>query len=117
MNFAIGVCGDARFMRYENYRLAGFLQLVEQRHDVLTGRGIEIAGRFIGEQNARFCDQRPRDRDPLTLPALHFNGPVPGTVGQPDLFEGTIGARQPFFAAEPGIDQWHLNVVQRVGAV
>ncbi len=69
MNFAIGVCGDTRFVCHQNYRLAGFLQLVEQRHDAVTGRGIEIAGRFVSEQNARLCDQRPRYRDPLTLPA------------------------------------------------
>jgi hypothetical protein len=69
-------------------------QVPEQVDDLAAGGGIEIAGRLVGEHDARLDRERARDRDPLPL----ASGQVPrqvvgvprqvvGARSQPDLVE------------------------------
>jgi len=49
--------------------LPGGVQLEQQLADLLAGRGVERAGRLVGEEQLRPVHQGPCDRDPLPLPA------------------------------------------------
>ena len=40
---------------------------LEQRHDFVAGRGVEVTGGLVGEQNRGPIHQRARDGDTLTL--------------------------------------------------
>src|SRR4029077_18081512 len=43
------------------------IDLQQQLDDFPGGRLVEVPGRFIGEEDPRIVDERPRDRDPLLL--------------------------------------------------
>ena len=48
----------------------------EEVEDSRTGRLVEVARRFVGEQDARPVDEGARDRDALALAAREFRRPV-----------------------------------------
>ena len=58
--------GDAR----------GAHQLSERAENVVGGADVEIAGRLVGEKDARRIGDRARDRDALLLAAGEFRRPV-----------------------------------------
>ena len=68
VDHALRVPGDFVFVRdYEN-RLSVLVEFNQQGHDVGGGFRIEIAGRFIRQQQRWIGDERACDGDPLTLP-------------------------------------------------
>ena len=50
------------------------VQAVEDRHHLLRGGRVEVAGRLVGEDHGRVGDERARDRDPLLLAAGELGG-------------------------------------------
>ena len=59
--------------RDEHGRAAG-VDVTEQVHDLEREIRIEVAGGFIGQDERRLVDQRPRDRDALLLAAAELQG-------------------------------------------
>lgn len=59
----------------------------EQSGQVATTGGVEVGGRFVGEQDGRVIGQRSSDRHPLLLAAGHLGGARGGPVGEADPFE------------------------------
>ena len=53
------------------------LEVKQQVHDHGPGGAVQVAGRFIGEQQGGVGDERPGQRDPLLLPTGQFAGEVP----------------------------------------
>ena len=73
MDDALGVLGDVRLVRDEDDRAAVLLvELLERPEDDLAGSGVEVAGRFVGEDQGRVVDEGARDGDALDLPAGEF---------------------------------------------
>ncbi len=69
----------------EDQRHAAFLLGAEQKlGNVGTGRGVEIAGRLVGEENRRRRRERPGNRDALLLATGHLGRIVGEPVAQPD---------------------------------
>ena len=68
-NHAMGVRRNVGFVGDDDDGVAGLVQPGEQRHDLDAGLRVEVAGRFVGEQNRRVVDQGPGDRNPLALTA------------------------------------------------
>ena len=67
--------GDVHVVRHDHDgRAEPGVQIADQREDLLAGVRVEIAGRFVGEQNRRIDRQRARDRDALALAAGQFLG-------------------------------------------
>jgi hypothetical protein len=56
----------------------------QQPHDLLAGLLIQLAGRLIGQQQARPDRQRAGDGHPLLLPAGQLAGPLPRVIRQAD---------------------------------
>src|SRR6185503_15540055 len=92
------------------------MQLAEQPHDLESRRRVEVARRFVGEEDAGVVHERAGDRHALALSSRQLVGPVVHPVAQPDPFERLCGARAPFLGAEAGVNEGQLHVVQRVGA-
>ena len=74
--------GDLHVVRHDDDgRAEARVQVADQREDLLAGARVEIAGRFVGEQNRRIDRQRAGDRDALALAARELVGqmlqPVP----------------------------------------
>src|SRR5207248_730078 len=60
------------------------IQLAEKRVDSFAGGLVEVAGRLVGEQQARLQNQRPGQCDPLLLAARELAGLVIEAVAEPD---------------------------------
>ena len=50
------------------------MDVADQREDLLTGAGVEIPCRLVGEENRRIDRQRAGDRDALPFPAGQLIG-------------------------------------------
>ena len=84
-----GVAGDILLVRDDDDRVALRARAPRtERHDFRAGLGVEIAGRFVGQQDGGFVHQRPRHGDALALAAGKFVGFVMHAVGQADLRQG-----------------------------
>ena len=68
-----GVAGHVGVMGGHDDRdgLLARLQLVEERHDLLRARRIEVAGGLVGDDHPGPVGQGPGDGDPLLLAARH----------------------------------------------
>ena len=62
----VGLVGD------ENDSVALLIEAFEQRHDLFTGFGIEVAGWLVGQDDRRIVDQCAGNCDPLALSAREF---------------------------------------------
>ena len=80
-------------------------------------RGVEVAGRLVGEQDGRVGDDRARDRDALLLPARELARRVRcSRPASPTLRErAQARARRRSAATRPAVDQRQLDVLERRG--
>jgi len=68
------------------------LQVLEQVDNVGFGVPVEVACRFVGEQQSRRIDQCAGDHNPALLAAGHIAGVGIRTVGEADSGEEDIGS-------------------------
>ena len=72
----------------------GLTELVDraahERQNLVTSRGVEVAGGFVGEDDLRPCRQGPAHGDTLLLATRELVGTMGGAVGQPDRFDHLI---------------------------
>ncbi len=103
---SMGVKCDVVFVGNEYDGVALLVQPLEQPHDFVAGRCIEVSGRFVSEQDGRIVDERTSDRDTLALTTgtlvrlvihalLEIDGPKCGCPG----------FLKPLFTGHSGIDQ------------
>ena len=74
-NKPLSAGGDVVLMSNEhngNALLA--IELLENRHDVTAGLGVEIAGGFVGKYKLRIVDQRTADSDACCCPPESWVG-------------------------------------------
>ncbi len=90
--------------------------VVEQRHDLDAGLGVEVAGRFVGQDDGGPVDQGAGDGDALALTAGELVGLVVHACFQADVGEDFFGALDAFGRGGAVVDQRQLDVVQRGGA-
>jgi len=61
---------ECEIVRNEYRReLVRAVQIFQEFEDHLAGPEIEVSRGFVGQQHARFADQRAREGNPLLLPA------------------------------------------------
>ena len=85
MHGAARVRGDVPLVRDENDGVAALVKVLEQRHDFFAGFGIEIAGRFVRQNDRRIVHQRAGDGDALALAAGKLVGLVMNAIAQADV--------------------------------
>jgi hypothetical protein len=61
--------GDILFVRDDDDRVSLVVQILKEHHDLLPRLGVEVSGRLVGEYDRGLRHERPRDRNPLPLPA------------------------------------------------
>ena len=74
MHFAFGVAGNIFFVCDQHDGDAFAVECLEQRHDFFAGMAVEIAGGFIGKNQARTIDQGSRNCNALLLTAGNLIG-------------------------------------------
>ena len=104
---------DVRLVGDQHDRDAVAGERGEQRHHLVAGARIEVAGRLVGQHQARLVDQRARDRDPLLLPAGQLAGMVVQAVAQADPFQRGRRALAARARVRARVDQRQLHVLER----
>jgi hypothetical protein len=116
VNDAVGVLGDIGLVRDEDDGVAFGLQLIEQRHDLNTGFGVEISGGLVGQDDRRAVDQRARNGDALTLTAGELVRLVVHARFEADVGERLLGAFNALGGWSAVIDERQLDIVERACA-
>ena len=90
---ALGTLGRAWVVRHHHDGLAVVtIERLQQVQDFVAGLAVEIARRFVGEQQRRVGDNRAGNADALFLSALELARIVLGAVGEADHFERDLDA-------------------------
>ena len=111
MDDPLGVFGDVTLVGHHQDGVALVLQALEQPHYLLAGLAVEVAGRFVGEDDGRTRRQRAGDGDALALTAGEFVRPVVGAVGETNLVEALFGAFDPLRPADLLKDEGERDVL------
>ncbi len=112
----MGVQCDIVFVGDEHDGVALLVEAFEERHDFVAGGGVEVAGRFVGQQNRWIVDQGASYGNTLALTAGELVGLVVHALFEIHLAHGELGALQALVGGHAGVDQGQLDVVQRAGA-
>ena len=118
---AIGVGDQVEVVRHhDDSQPVVAVQVAEQLDDLAAGVGVEVAGRLVGEQDARPVDQGPGDGGPLHLAAGQLARLVLEPVAQADALEqlGGRGGAARGAAAASSSTEWpiicrHQHVLER----
>ena len=116
----VGKRGDIRLMRDDNDRDALLaIECNERLHDLMRGAGIEVASRFVCQQQTRRVDQCPGDGDALLLSTGELSRRVAFALGQTEQCQSLPRPRN----TRPGtdgtlcrIEQWQSDILDRTGA-
>ena len=100
-------------VRDHHDREPGRVQLVEQVHERGRVPRVQVPGRLVAQQQARPVDQRPRNRDPLALPARQRGGQRVEPVAQPDRVERVDRGADPGAARGLVVHLRQQHVLQR----
>jgi hypothetical protein len=85
---AVGAGDDVEIVRHhDDSQPAVAVQVAEEAEDFQAGGRVQIAGGFIGEQNARLVDESAGDGGALHLTAGELSRHVPQAVTQADPFQ------------------------------
>ncbi len=106
----VGVVGD------DDYRLPELLAKVEEElMNLLFCRGIEVACRFVGQQDGGVIDKRPRDRNALLLSARELGRAMVQPVPEPHPGQHLFGRRLHLGLGPPSGDHRRNHYVFECG--
>ncbi len=109
---APGVRRDVGLVGHHDDRLPLSRQLLEDFHDLLGRRRVEVARRLVGEENRRPVHQRAGDGDALALATREFVGAMRRAIAELDAFERFHRALLPLGGTRAGVHQRELDIVQ-----
>src|SRR5690606_15270101 len=81
-----------------------------------AGRGVEVAGRLVREQDGRLADDGPGDRDALLLATGQLAGTALGALGEADSRQRAERELPPSGRGKATVDQRELDVLDGAGA-
>src|SRR5689334_21925344 len=114
MQDGLRALGRVRIVRDHDDRLLVLLvQALEQLQDLLARFAIEVAGRFVRQQQRRIAHERARDGDALLLAARELTREVPEPVAEADELQRRRRALLALGAAHLDEQQRQLDVLQR----
>ena len=113
----LGVRGDLVLVGDEHDRAPGGVEPVDDGQHVRGARGVQVAGRLVGQQEAGLVTSARATRHPLLLTARQLGREVVHPVGEPHAAERRASparaAGRPF---TPAYDERQLDVGERGGA-
>src|SRR5690606_2697719 len=113
---AAGVPCDVLVVRDHEERGAEPVERLEEAHELLSRRRVEVARGLIGEEDGGAVDEGAGDGDALALPAGELVRLVVHPVSEADAHERLGGALAALALALPGVDQRELDVLEAVDA-
>ena len=112
---AVSEFGDVGLVGDEDDGVAAGMKIVEERHDLVAGLGVEVSGRLVRQDDGGIVDQGASDGDALALAAGEFVGFVQHARAEADALEGSLGALLALCCRSAVIDERQLDVVERCG--
>src|ERR1700674_2269341 len=104
----------ARVVRDHHDRLAkAAVELAQQCQDIFRRGGVEVTGRFVGHDNCGICHDRPRNRNPLFLPAGELARIMVHAVGEPDHAQCRLDMFTPLHLVQWGQQEGQFDVFKR----
>src|SRR5262245_14374644 len=88
-------------------------EAVEQIQDLIGALAVEVAGGLVAEQKGRIGDDRPRDPDPLLLPARELARIVTHAVAQADDLQSRLDVTPALRLRQAGKQERELHVLER----
>ena len=90
---SVGFAGEGSVVGDHDYGLAVVaVEFFDDVHDLAAGFDVEVAGRFVGEEDAGVVHEGAGDGDALAFAAGELAGAVLEAVGEAELFEKVYGA-------------------------
>src|SRR5574337_1475037 len=89
------------------------VEFLQQSQDFLGRLAVEVAGRFVADQQGRVGHDGARDRDALLLATREFTGLVRSTVGQPYQLKCNPGILPALRSRQPGQQQGQFHIPLR----
>ena len=109
--------GDVGRMRREQHRDPGLgVELAEQLDHAPAVFRIEVAGRFVGDEQRRAVDERAGNRAALQLAARELRRVVREPLGEPDALQQRPRRAAPRRGALAAEQQRQLDVLERASA-
>src|SRR6185312_1734044 len=105
--------GDAGIVSDEHERRAVGGQVVQERHHLGAGLGVQVARRLVGEHDDRPLGQGAGDGHALALAARELAGTVIETVAEPDALKRGARRLAPVAAPRAGVEHARGDVVDR----
>ncbi|MBA7568093.1 hypothetical protein ES708_09814 [subsurface metagenome] len=115
MDRPVGMLGNDGFMSDQDNGIALPVEFIQQAHDLLPGNRVQVAGRFIGQNNGRVVHHGPGNGHPLALAAAQFAGPMGGPVRQAHPLQDFLGLLDPLTAVNTGVNQGEFHIPQGRG--
>jgi hypothetical protein len=111
---SLGVGGDVRLVRHQHDRdPLRFVQLPKDPEDLDRSLGIEVAGRFVGEDQRGSIHERPGDCDPLLLAAGELVRNVLLSVREADGRQRLTRAGALLGKRQIAVEERQLDVLER----
>jgi hypothetical protein len=105
-----GTFTDLRIVGDDDQGEAGLVHGLHQLDNLLPRGTIQVARRFIREQQRRFHYYGASDCHPLLFTSRHLVGPMPGSLGETDLAEGLLDPLASFLWANAGEHHRKLHI-------
>lgn len=109
----MGVCSDVLFVRDHNDCFSFVVECVQEAHDSFSGCAIEVAGRFICEDEFGIVGKRACDRDALFFSAGELVGFVEHAVTEFDRVEQVLSFCCACFLGDTLEEHGHHDVFER----
>ena len=110
-----GKLRDVLFVGNQHDGKALLIEVLENLHDLDGSSAVEIAGRFVGQQDGRAVYKSSGDGDSLLLSTGHLRGVVVHAVRETDLGEGIGRALLRFGSVQFRIESRQGRVFERRG--
>ncbi|KAI1691052.1 hypothetical protein DdX_22143 [Ditylenchus destructor] len=114
VHIALRAWGQFRVVGDHHDGGAGGVDLLQQFHHPARHLRVQVAGRFVGQQQARAAGQGTGDRRSLLLAAGKFIGVVLHARAQADLAQRLFDALAALAGAHFAVAQRHVHVVEQV---
>jgi len=101
VNLAVRVRRNVVFVRHQHDGLARPVQILEQPHDFVARRRVEVSGRLVGEQNAREFTSARAIATRWRCPPDSSFGRWSIAIGEADLRQRERGAVAPLLPDMP----------------
>src|SRR5260221_428320 len=111
MNGPLSMAPEARVMRHHANGRSFSMEFTEQIHDGVAVLGVEVARRFIRQENARFPTERTGDGDALLLSTGKLRRVVIHSMSHADAFEGLRRLALAFRRGRAAVGERQLDVL------